>query len=367
MVLTYKPDFEQTKIRWRHFWNKEVYKRPIILAGCYKEGINKQFPDVFSLRYYRGYNELWQEQIDLFNEWAECFDFVGDGIPSFSPDFGPDQFSAFYGAKLRFSEHSKHTSLTEPIIGNWNKFLPLKFDPSNETFQKLVAYVRFIAKDAKGKYLVSDIDRHSNIDTLLALRGAEKLCMDLYDNPELIEQAMLSLRKEFPLISDMLYKAGIDNDGLGTTVSWTGGFYSEKNFGVVQADFICMMSPEMFRKFVLPALEEEIEYYDYSYFHLDGPGALKHLDDILSIKKLSVLQWQPGDGQKPNFQWLEILKKAQKAGKAVHVFGNSMQPLTAEIVKKLHKELDPTLVVYDGIPIKDRKEFENLSSWLEKN
>ncbi|HXK44985.1 MAG TPA: hypothetical protein PL060_03455, partial [bacterium] len=178
---------------------------------------------------------------------------------------------------------------------------------------------------------------------------------------------MLSLRKEFPLISDMLYKAGIDNDGLGTTVSWTGGFYSEKNFGVVQADFICMMSPEMFRKFVLPALEEEIEYYDYSYFHLDGPGALKHLDDILSIKKLSVLQWQPGDGQKPNFQWLEILKKAQKAGKAVHVFGNSMQPLTAEIVKKLHKELDPTLVVYDGIPIKDRKEFENLSSWLEKN
>ncbi|HOK80953.1 MAG TPA: hypothetical protein PK165_07600 [bacterium] len=367
MELKYKPDFEQARIRWRHFWNKELYKRPILMAGCYKKGVRKQFHDVFSLRYYRAYNGLWQQQIDLFNEWAECFDFLGDGVPSLSPDFGPDQFAAFYGANLRFSEQSKHTSWAEPIIDDWDKFLPLKFNPLNETFQKLLAYTRFIAEDARGKYLVSDIDRHSNIDALLALRGAEKLCMDLYDRPEIIEKAMLKLRKDFPLISDMLYKAGIDNSGLGTTVSWTSGFYSEKKFSVVQADFICMMSPEMFRKFVLPALEEEIEYYDYSYFHLDGPGALKHLDDILSIRKLSVLQWQPGDGQKPNFQWLDILKKAQKAGKAVHVFGNSMQPLTAEIVKKLHKELEPALVVYDGICIENRKEFENLSSWLEKN
>ncbi|HOC02819.1 MAG TPA: hypothetical protein PKK91_05005, partial [bacterium] len=74
-----------------------------------------------------------------------------------------------------------------------------------------------------------------------------------------------------------------------------------------------------------------------------------------------------GEGQRPNFQWLDVLKKAQKAGKAVHVFGNSQQSLTPEIVKQLHKELNPVDVVYDGVAVKNRKEFEELENWLEKN
>ena len=364
MMLKYKPDFEEIKKRWNYFWNNQLYKRPIMLSSCYKNLQNNQFPGLFSLRYYRAYNGLWNQQLTLFNEFTENIDFLGDLIPCFAPDFGPNQFAAFYGADLKFSEDSKHTSWVEPIIDDWNKFLPLKFNPKNETFQKLLDYIRFVANDSKGKYLVCDIDKHSNIDTLLALRGAEKLCMDLYDRPEIIEKAMLDLRKDFPEICEYIYKAGVDNNGIGTT-NW--GVYSEKKFGIVQADFICMMSPAMFRKFVLPAIEEEIEYYDYSYFHLDGPGALKHIDDILSIKKLRILQWVPGDGQKPNFQWLDVLKKAQKAGKAVTVFGNGQEPLTPEIVKRLHQELDPANVIYDGICIKNRKEFEELEDWLEKN
>ncbi|MCM8814721.1 MAG: hypothetical protein NC931_01860 [Candidatus Omnitrophica bacterium] len=366
MILKYKSDFEDARKRWEYFWNNELYKRPLLVGFCLKSEIPENLKDCHSLRYYRAYNGLWNEQIELFNQWAEQVEFLGECIPSLSPDFGPDQFATFYGAKLKFSEQSKHTNWVEPIIDDWDKFLPLKFNPENETFQKLTQYTQLIAKDANGKYLVSDIDKHSNIDTLLALRGAERLCTDFYDNPAAIDQAINCLKKDFPVISDLLYRAGIDNNGSGTTVSWTGGYYSEKKFGVVQADFICMMSPEMFRKYVMPALEEEIEYYDHSYFHLDGPGALKHLDDILSIKKLGILQWQPGEGEKPNFQWLDILKKVQKAKKAVCVFGNSNGILTPEIVKQLHKELDPARTIYH-VYIENRKEFEELSKWLEKN
>ncbi|MCX7706138.1 MAG: hypothetical protein N2115_07810, partial [bacterium] len=356
-------DFHEARLRWNYFWNKELHKRPILVSCCVKDDAKKPEPDIFSLRYFRAYNGFWRQQIELFNEWAENTEFLGEYIPSLSPDFGPDQFAAFYGAELEFSEESKHTNWVKPIIDDWNKFLPLRFNPENKTFKKIIEYTKLISEDSKGKYLVSDIDKHSNIDTLLALRGAEKLCMDLYDYPEIIEKAMLDLRKDFTKISDALYKAGIDNRGLGTTVY---GYYSEKKFGVVQADFICMMSPEMFRKYVMPALEEEIEYYDHSYFHLDGPGALVHLDDILSIKKLGILQWQPGEGEKPNFMWLDILKKAQKAGKAVCVFGNSNGTLTPDIIKQLHKELDPEKVIYH-VNVKDRKEFDELANWLEKN
>lgn len=40
--------------------------------------------------------------------------------------------------------------------------------------------------------------------------------------------------------------------------------------------------------------------------------------------------------------------------------------MTPEIVKQLHKELNPVDVVYDGVAVKNRKEFEELENWLEK-
>ncbi|HQL65294.1 MAG TPA: hypothetical protein PLS78_05485, partial [bacterium] len=122
-MLKYKPEFEETKKRWNYFWNRQLYKRPIVMSGCYKEGKENYPEDVFTLRYYRACNGLWKQQIEIFNQFAENFEFLGDGVPSFNPDFGPDQFAAFYGARLRFSENSKHTNWVKPIIDDWNKFL----------------------------------------------------------------------------------------------------------------------------------------------------------------------------------------------------------------------------------------------------
>jgi len=364
MGLLYKPDFEEIKKRWIHFWNREVYKRPVIMTACRKNPSGAPLPDCFGLRYYNAVHGKWDEQLALFHCWMQEFVFLGEAVPSFSADFGPDQFAAFFGAQLKFSENSKSTSWVKPIVDDWNNVLPLVFDENGQVFQKLLAYTRKIADDSKGKYLVGDIDKHSNADTLSALRGPMKFCMDFYDCPDLVERAMLDVRKAYSPICDAVFHASDTGEKRGTCHY---GFWHPGKFGVVQSDFICMLGKEHFRKYVLPALEEEVEYYDASYFHLDGPGALKHLDDILALKKLGVLQWQPGDGEKANFQWIDVLQKAQKAGKAVHVFGNSQTPLMPGTVKQIHKELNPALVVYDGVLVKSVHEFEELAAWLEKN
>jgi len=183
--------------------------------------------------------------------------------------------------------------------------------------------------------------------------------MDLYDCPDLIAQAMEDIRKIYAPIYNAVYEAG----KMGGEHGCCKQFWSNGKYAIVQADVICMLSPDQFRTYVLPALEEEITYVDHSFFHLDGPGALRHIDDILAIEKLGVLQWVPGSGEKPNHQWLDIFKKAQAAGKAVIVGGAG---LDLDAIKTLHKELVPAQTVY-GPDIQTLEEFEAIAAWLENN
>ena len=55
----------------------------------------------------------------------------------------------------------------------------------------------------------------------------------------------------------------------------------------------------MFERFLLPDLTACCEVIDDPFYHLDGKGALPHLDMLLSLEKLKGVQWVPGDGQPP--------------------------------------------------------------------
>jgi hypothetical protein len=75
-----------------------------------------------------------------------------------------------------------------------------------------------------------------------------------------------------------------------------------------------MLSPEMFRDFALEEAEREIAFFDYSIWHLDGTGEFKHLDDILAIPGLNVIQYVDEKRRNPvEFAdtWERILKKGK--------------------------------------------------------
>lgn len=359
--LSTKPDKDEAVKRWEYFWRGELYERPLVVTSVPRQGVAAHdVVDVYGLRYYHAVKGLWQERLDLINRWLEQVCFPGDMIPSFSPDLGPDQWAAFYGGELKFSEASKATNWVDPIIEDWEAVLPLKFDPENITFRKLLDYAACLSQHGEGRYLVGQIDAHSNADALSALRGPERFMMDLYDSPDLIERAMRDVRRSYKPVHESLARAGRMGGERGFTHY---GFWHPRSFQVVQSDVICMMGPEHFRQFVMPALEEEFACHEGVYFHLDGPGALRHLDDILSISGHWILQWQSGDGQKPNWQWLDILQKAQQAGKSVHVFGAG---LDIEAVKTLHRQLDPARVIYSPDLVSE-KDVANLLDWLVRN
>ncbi len=75
----------------------------------------------------------------------------------------------------------------------------------------------------------------------------------------------------------------------------------------------------MFDDIFLPGIIEECRYFQRSLYHLDGPGALHHLDSLLEIKELDAIQWVPGSGNEGYERWVNVYQKIQKAGKSLQL------------------------------------------------
>jgi hypothetical protein len=353
VTLEFKPDFEEAKRHWAAFWAKEIIDRPCIYITAPKEGV-EQTPGP---PYMAGNDGNFDEPIARVVEKCSQIFWGGDAVPNYNPSFGPDQFAAFLGADLKISRHSTGTSWAVPFVEDWESVLPLKLKPQNAWWKRMLEFVRRLAKATEGKLVIGHLDTHSNMDALSAIRNPQRLCEDLIDCPDLIDRAMRDVRAIFPKFYDAIYKAG-DMDRRGSS-SWIP-IYGEGKAIAMQCDFCCMVGPEMFRRFILPALEEEASYTDHSIYHYDGPGALVHLQDILAIKDLGAIQWVQGAGNKPFIEWMDLLKEIQKAGKAVWV------PCSPEELRVYHRELKPELVFY-VCGARTEAEARETLDWLVRN
>lgn len=351
MILEYKPDLEDAKRYWRAYWQGEIIDRPLAAVKAFKDIRNAPpWP--------RAVNGLGNTDAALaeWNDWAARVAWLGEAMPFLNPNFGPDMFAAWLGGQLEHSSLSDEpTTWAVPVVNDWDNH-DLEH-PRGIWWERMLDFMRKAADATRGKAIVGVPDLHSNMDALAALRGPENLCLDILETPGKIDLAMHSMRRAYRPIFEALESAGemIQRGYIG----WVP-FYCEQRFACIQCDFICMISPEHFRRWILPALEEEATYLDHCVFHLDGPGALVHLDDILAISNVDVIQWIPGAGSPPQIEWMDLLMQIQKAGKGLHIM------CSVEEVKEFHKFLRPEGVLYD-VWASSIQEGENLLKWLKDN
>jgi len=135
--------------------------------------------------------------------------------------------------------------------------------------------------------------------------------------------------------------------------TWTP-LIADKRYYVPSNDFSIMISNEMYEEFFLGGIIEECKFYDKSIYHVDGPGALRHLDSILSIKELDAVQFVPGAGNEGFEKWIPIYQKIQSAGKAIQILDFKLSDLGL-----LFENLKPEGVWLSGISgIKSRDEAD---------
>lgn len=355
MSEIFKEDMFEASRRWEAFHQKDIIGRPIVCVQSPKRNCNKMHPQA---SYHERLRCDIDYTIDKSMKWAANTFFGGEAMPCIKLSLGPDEIAAFCGADLISSDEPgmPQTSWSKPIISDWNTYGEIKISDDNPYWKRALKMYELAAGKAEGKMAMSPLDLHTNMDLLAALRGPEKLCMDLLDKPLLIDRLMNDTMNVFRKVWEETTKAGRMHE-----FGFYQAIYSKDGAAALQCDFAIMMSPYMFDRWVMPVLEGEAKIVKHVRYHWDGIGALVHKESILSSKGLYLIQFVPGAGNGTLYTFMDLLKEIQQRGKAVHIHGCSIDE-----IKIMHRELKPNMTVY-SVNARNQDEAEDLLEWFEKN
>jgi hypothetical protein len=312
MQFSLKPDFEQVEKRYDAFWHREIIDRPPV-------NIVLPLPSAKPLptKSYASQRERWLDiefRAEMIDRSLRNYNFLADSLPVAWPNLGPEIFSAWCGCGYEFGED---TAWSEPCVMDWDRDADKAvFDPKHPLFLKTVEFTKLLLDYGVGHYIVGMTDLHPGADHIAALRDPQTLAMDMMDNPEHVKAKLAQSSGDYYKAYDMLYEMLRAKDMPIT--SWTPLIHRGK-FYIPSNDFSCMISNEMFQEFFLPGLIEECRFYDRSIYHLDGPGALRHLDTLLEIKELDAIQWVCGAGNEGFRRWVKVYQKIQSKGKSMQL------------------------------------------------
>ena len=257
-------------------------------------------------------------------------EFVADCLPLSTSDIGPGSLALFIGSEPGFSPETVWFKPSIHGVADPESLPPLKFDQDCRWWRITEAILREEAALARGKYLVGCPDLVENLDILAALRDPQNVLFDLIERPGWVQEKLLEINQVFFEAHSRVYDIIKLDDGssaFGAFELWAPGKVAK-----VQCDAAAMISPEMFREFVVPPLVEQCKWLDYSMFHLDGTQCICHLDALLEIEDLDAIEWTPQSGieQGGSPRWYSLYKRILEAGKslqAIFVLPEEVIPL----------------------------------------
>lgn len=308
-----KNNWDETYSRFDRWWSGED-RTTIIVAD-----LRRPAPVYTDLDEYTDFQAAYSKHLDYLKSGA----FEGDTVPDMSPYLGPGSLCTFIGANPIYSDHTIWfkegcTSISE-VKENCVRFMEEK-GPGIHWYEWSTGAARYYKKQSNGKYLTSMPDLQQNLDIMAAVMGADRMFIEIMDNPgkvmELLELIHMVWEKAFNAHHEIISGEN------GYTAYTHYNIVGKGKTSVLQSDISCMMSADMFNEFEIPFLKRQCEELDNVIYHLDGPGAIRHLDSILSIDKISAVQWVPGAGMPGNADdsWNILYDKMVERGKGLYVF-----------------------------------------------
>ena len=257
-----------------------------------------------------------EEVIDGIEGRLSTFEFLGDAFPWVNFDaFGPGVLAAFCGAKL---DNSSGRVWFHPAEELEIEDIHVQYDPNNIWVKRIKDIYRAGLK-RWGKTVVMGMpDLGGVLDVAATFRGTENLLMDLIDEPDevlrLCGEIETAWREAYTDLASVLHpqSAGYSD--------WSGLLSPTPSY-ITQCDFCYMISNPMFREFVLPTMQNDVNWLSNIIYHLDGVGELNHLDTLLELDKLTAIQWVAGAGKPGPMHWLDVYRKIKGADKRMMLLG----------------------------------------------
>jgi len=351
--MTWKSNLAETKKHYTNWWNHRgivlnmwehfqegvkphgpyASENPIVLTQA---AANDYGTGSFGLPGAPQANSLDQRWFDP--KWrAEFLDwYVGhsslmaDMLPVANTQLGPGSMAAILGSVF---EGGEDTIWIHPDPHYTDDF---RFDPNHPNFLLHKELLKACVERSKGNYYVGMPDLMEGLDVLAAMKGTDKVLMDTLTQPDLLEEQMQRINDAYFQVFDSLYDiirfdgrdcgGPLDKEHPGMNVgtenemafcyfsAWAPGKMTK-----LQSDISTMLSVEDYRRFVQPFIREQCQRIDYTLYHLDGVGAMRHLPALLEIEELNAIQWTPGVGQPQGGdpKWYDLYRQIIAGGKSV--------------------------------------------------
>ncbi len=335
--MLYKENWEETKEKFTNYWNQKNTGRPLMRiiarkpeieafsdgkphegnnAEVFCQGLNYNLPAELEWKDMEDKYRDPERVVARYRDFCEKHLFLAESFPNLEVAWGPGSLAAYLGSEIGFKED---TVWFEPCLEDWEDAPKLTFDPENKWFKQHLEFVRRCRELAGDDFHVDMPDLMENIDVLSSLRGAQDLMMDLIEDPDEIADRVKQIDDVYFDYYNRFQEIVKDEEGGN---SWSCfQIWGPGRTAKLQCDASAMIGADAFREFVQDSLRKQTENLDYVLYHLDGPGAIKHLDALMEIPGIRALQWTPGDagpdGTCPD--WDPIYDKVIGAGRSLWI------------------------------------------------
>ena len=238
---------------------------------------------------------------------------MGDALPGVIPNLGPEVFSAFFGCELEFGEG---TTWSIPNLLDWADTGHIRFSEDNVYWRKIMEMTDALLAVGQGVFYTGITDLHPGADAIVAFRDPLNMNLDMIDAVDEVRTMLEMVTDTYFHVYDTYYDK-LAAAGQAIT-SWPG-IITRKKWYVPSNDFSCMVSKAMFDDLFLPGIIRECNHMEANIYHLDGPGALQHLDSLLAIPSLNAIQWVYTAGVSRASEWIPLYQKCQAAGKGLQL------------------------------------------------
>ncbi len=262
--------------RHKAFWEMEEVEKPLMSVGRYNPSEGRGVPE---------------EKVYITPDTIDPQRYISSGPSSaVSGDFmrgvGPPGFcwmEAIMGCPILMSVSSVWS---EPCFSSWDDLENMGLSPDNPWLVKLLEITRLQADKAQGCHPIVQPLLRGPIDTAAAVLGDEQTCLAIYDYPnefhrllEICTDVLIKVAEARLALSPPFYDGYLSNYSI-----WAPGTVIR-----TQADNSALISPAMYRDFLLPCDERIFDSFDYPLIHLHS-GGLHIVDVLLDAEKLRAIQ-----------------------------------------------------------------------------
>ena len=174
-------DWARIERDWNAWWAGEL-QRPLVVLEVVDPVPGADWSQLTKF----GLDTPVDEVIDNWQRIFEATHYLGDAYPKWWVNFGPGTMAAFLGSRVSWEPD---TTWFWPLEGvdTLSDIHPV-YDAGNPWWLRVQEMTRRAVERWGDQVLVGMVDLGGNLDILAALRGSQKLLLDLSDDPRTVER-----------------------------------------------------------------------------------------------------------------------------------------------------------------------------------